>query len=416
MDSNQKPVIIVGAGLAGLTCATELFRLSQSFVLLEAADAVGGRVRTDEVEGFLLDRGFQVLLTAYPETQRFLDYSRLDLKAFLPGATIYHGGRFCRFVDPWREPTQLLQTAFSSVGNLVDKLRVARVRSVASRGRLVDVLTGKNKTTADVLREDYHFTSGMIDQFFRPFLGGVFLDRDLETTSRMLHFVFRMFSQGDTAVPAHGMQAIPDQLAVGLPTESLRLNTRVQSVTQTRVTLESGEILDGRAVVVATDGLTASLLCSEIPKPKPPRSVTGLYFACDQSPVAEPILILNGESQGPVNNVAVMSQVSSGYAPEGQHLISVSVLEANRETLESEVRQQLKSWFGDSVDQWRHLRTYEIPAALPDQSPASLEPASRTRRLECGVYVCGDHCENGSINGAMASGRLTAEAIASSMS
>ncbi len=414
MHSNQESVIIVGAGLSGLTCALELQSRNQSFVLLEAADAVGGRVRTDEVDGFRLDRGFQVLLTAYPECKRVLDYDSLDLKAFWPGALIYHAGRFSRFVDPWRKPTQLLQTAFSSVGSLFDKIRVGKLRSEANRGTLEDVFAEENISTAKALRETYHFSPEMIDQFFRPFLGGVFLDRDLETSSRMLHFVFRMFSQGDTAVPALGMQAIPNQLAARLPRESIRLNSPVRSVTTTQVVLENGDELQASAVVVATDVLTASRLCQELPEPKPPRIVTGLYFAATTSPADEPMLVLNGESDGLVNNVAVMSDVAPQYAPQGQHLISVSVLDANRDGLEADVRQQLKTWFGDAVDQWRHLRTYEIPAALPDQSPESLEVASRTRRLESGVYVCGDHCETGSINGAMASGRLTAEAIMSS--
>ena len=414
MHANQEPVIIVGAGLSGLTCAVELYSRNQSFLLLDAADDVGGRVRTDEVDGFRLDRGFQVLLTAYPECKRLLDYDDLNLKAFWPGALICHGGRFSRFVDPWRKPTQLLQTAFSSVGNLFDKIRVGKLRSVANRGPLAGDLVEQNISTVRALSETYYFSQDMIDQFFRPFLGGVFLDHDLETSSRMLHFVFRMFSQGDTAVPALGMQAIPKQLAARLPSESIRLNSPVRSVTATRVVLANGDELHGRAVVVAADVLSANRLCRELPEPKPPRTVTGLYFAATTRPVDEPMLVLNGESDGLVNNVAVMSNVAQDYAPEGQHLISVSVLDANREGLETEVRQQLKTWFGEAVDGWRHLRTYEIPAALPDQSPESLEVPSRTRRLESGVYLCGDHCETGSINGAMASGRLTAEAITAS--
>ena len=220
-----------------------------------------------------------------------------------------------------------------------------------------------------------------------------------------------MFSQGDTAVPALGMQAIPNQLAESLPADSIRLNTAVRTVTSTSVMLEGGEELHGRAVVVATDAVNASRLCAELSQPRSFQGVTSLYFAADEAPIEEPILVLNGESQGPVNNVAVMSNVSENYAPAGQHLISVSVVEANRESLETEVREQLKTWFGDVVDRWRHLWTYEIPRALPDQTPSSLSAVHRTRRLESGVYLSGDHCETGSINGAMLSGRVTAEAI-----
>ena len=202
------PGVIVGAGLAGLCCAKHLREAGQSSIVLQASDGIGGRVRTDRVEGFLLDRGFQVLLTAYPETQRHLDYAALDLRSFVPGALVHVDGRFHRIVDPWRRPVDALMHALSPIGSLADKARVARLRHRVLRGTLDALWSRPEQSTYAALVAD-GFSAQMIDRFFRPFFGGVLLDPDLATSSRMFEFTFRMFALGDSAVPAAGMGRSP---------------------------------------------------------------------------------------------------------------------------------------------------------------------------------------------------------------
>ena len=219
-------MIIIGGGLAGLSCAVQLAKSGIRFTVLEATDRVGGRVRSDIVDGFTLDVGFQVFLTAYPSCQQLLDYPALRLRYFDPGALIRHSGRFTELTDPWRNPGKVWSTATNPVGSLADKLRIWRLRSKTCRGSLAELYERPHKTTEQYLR-DFGFSDRMMDQFFRPFIGGVFLDESLSVSSRMLEFAFRMFSLGGITVPADGMAAIPRQLVEQLPHGSVRLQSSV---------------------------------------------------------------------------------------------------------------------------------------------------------------------------------------------
>ncbi len=402
--------IIVGAGIAGLTCAVELSRRDLRLLVLESGSMPGGRMATDRHAGFLLDRGFQVFLTGYPEAKRTLDYPKLKLHHFEPGALIWYDRAFRRLSDPWRRPRHFIATACSPVATLLDKLRIAKFRRDTTACDL-DQLYQRPETTTIEMLQRRGFSPIIIERFFRPFLGGVFLDHELITSSRLCEFVFRMFSSGDAALPAGGMQAIPQQLADQLPEGALRLNTPVQRVNQGLVELASGEQFFAKQVIVATEAPTAAKLTGDQLTGEANR-VACLYFAADEPPIVEPILMLNGNGSGPVNNVCVPSQVEPSYAPRGQALISVTALQwTDVETLVSDVRDQLREWFGSKVDTWRHLRTYPIEYALPRQIPPALDPVGKNPRTSAGVYRCGDYCDTASINGAMASGRRAAESL-----
>jgi phytoene dehydrogenase-like protein len=228
--------IIVGAGVAGLSCALELKRKGIEFVILEASDAVGGRVRTDRVDGFLLDRGFQVFLTAYPEARRVLDYSSLDLKAFYPGALLRVNRSFKRVSDPWRRPLQASRDFLSGVIPRSDQLRIGslRARVTSSEYRPPE----KEISTLHYL-EELGIGDTTIRRFLKPFFGGIFLEEELTTSQAMFEFVFKMMSSGDISIPAKGMGEIPAQMAHSLPTQSLRLNSKVVSLKNRVVELEN---------------------------------------------------------------------------------------------------------------------------------------------------------------------------------
>lgn len=404
-------VVIIGAGLAGLTCARRLQAGGLDCVVLEAGDAVGGRVRTDVVDGFRLDRGFQVLLTAYPAARKWLDYERLELRKFSAGALVWCEGRKHRVSDPWREPGALWATMRAPVGSLADKLRVATLRAASRRGTLDELFARPEMTALAALRA-HGFSERMIERFLRPWLGGVFLERELETSSRMLEFVFRMFAEGDTAVPAAGMQAIPEQLAGGLKPGTVRIGARVAAVESGRVRLTGGETIDARQIVVAADGAGAAALLPEVVAPAW-RAVTAVYFAAPVSPLGEPTLMLNGTGRGLINNLAVMSDVAPSYAPAGEALVAVSVL--GNVTLEDDalvaaVRTELGDWFGAAVSGWRWLRTCRVKRSLPQRSlPVRHKPAA----VRAGVWLAGDWQSSASIEGAMESGESVAEAIMS---
>ena len=404
--------VVVGAGVAGLCCARGLHEAGLDVLVLERSDGPGGRVRTDEVDGFLLDRGFQVLLTAYPEARRVLDYERLGLRPFESGALIRRDGRFARLADPFRHPVRALESLREGPGGPADKLRVARLRRRLSRGSLNEILTAPHVTTAEALRRE-GFSSDFVDAFFRPFLGGIFLDPRLETSSRLFALVFKFFAEGEATLPAGGMQAIPRQLVEGLPKAALRLDATVEAAAPGRLVLAGGEHIEADAVIVAADGPEAARLTGVLEAPAP-HGVTTLQYAAERSPVGEPVRVLNGETEGPVNDLCVPSDVAPSYAPPGAALVSATVLGVpalDDVALDRAVRDQLHGWFGAQVDDWRLLRALRIPFALPAQPPAVLSPAGRPVRLRDGLFVCGDHRDTASLQGAMVSGRRAAAAV-----
>ena len=410
---HEPEVLIVGGGIAGLCCARHLHQSGVPNKIVESAEEVGGRVRTEQYRGFRLDRGFQVLLTEYPEAKKVLDYEKLQLRCFEPGALVRVGGKFHRFVDPWRRPQHILETAFSPIASFVDKLRVAKLRSRVCRGRLEELTTGPETTTLERLYAE-GFSNRIIQRFFKPFLGGVFLENELNTSSRKFEFVFRMFSQGDAAIPAHGMGQISKQLAAGLPPGNIETNAKVIHVGPNLVRLEDGRELSATNVVVACEAPAAARLLGEKP-PEAPHGVTCFYFSADSPPIRDPILILNGEGHGPINNLCVPSQVVPECAPSGKSLISVTVLgstELNQNIqLRDQVIDQLRKWFGTKVDAWDHLKTYNISYGLPSQTPASQTFSADEVRRRRGIILCGDYLENASIQGAMVSGRRAAEIV-----
>jgi phytoene dehydrogenase-like protein len=404
-------VLIVGGGLAGLCCGRVLQENGVSFQILEASDGLGGRVRTDKLDGFQLDRGFQALLTAYPEAKRILDYARLDLKLFAPGAISWYAGRMNRLIDPWRTPGAWREVLQSEFGTLRDKLRIARLRNRLRSSSIEEIFQRPDRSTKQAL-ESERFSQEMIHRFFRPLLGGILLDGALRSSSRMYEFVFKMLSEGDAALPARGMGAIPEQLAERFPAGAVRLNARAEELHESELTLAGGEILRARAIVIAADGPSAAHLIGEVEPVS--RSVTCLYYAADEPPVAQPVLILNGDGAGPVNNFAVISQVAPSYAASGKHLVSATVLGTHKLTevqLSGFIIAQMKNWFGKVASTWQLLRGYYLAHAQPQQFPGALEPPQRPVRVRPGVYVCGDHRDNASIHGAMVSGRRAAEAV-----
>ena len=416
-------VIVVGAGLAGLACAVHLTQAGRSVTLLEASDGVGGRVRSDVVDGFILDRGFQVLLTAYPEAQAMLDYRALDLRSFRPGTLVQVGDKRALLGDPFRDLRSIPSSLTAPIGSPVDKARVGWLRLNSGRGTLDEMWARPETSTAERLAS-LGFSDAMVDRFLRPLFAGIQLDSSLSTSSRMFDFVFRMLGTGDNAIPANGMGMIPAQLAARLPAGTVRLSCRVAAVSAGSATLTDSAVLSAGAVVVATEGLQAARLLGGAVAEPGSNAVACLYFAADRAPFEGPLLLLNGNGTststngGPINNVCVPSNVSPAYAPPGRHLVSASILAARpsgldratwHQQLDVDGRAQLRRWFGAQVDGWTTLPTYEIAHAQPAQP--SLDPVERPVKLADGLYVCGDHRDQASIQGALVSGRRAAEAI-----
>jgi phytoene dehydrogenase-like protein len=402
-------VIIIGAGLSGLACALRLQQAGRRTLLLEAADRPGGRIASDHRDGFILDRGFQVLQTWYPEARHLLDYEALDLRPFYPGALVHLEDDVHRVSDVWRRPQRMAEMLTSPIGSLADKLRLLGLRRRALRGRIAAIYRRPETTALELLRAR-GFSPRIIERFFKPFFAGVFFEPDLEVSSRAFDFVFRAFALGDTALPARGMEQVPRQLAGRLAPDSILLNRRVARVLDGKAILEDGERLRARAIVIATDGGETDRLLGH--QPGPARGTTCFHFAAPEAPYAGPYLSLDGTGRGPVNSLLCPSNLSPHYAPPNEALVTVNCFGTERDPddLEPRVRTQLRGWYGEVVDSWRRLAVYRIPAALPVQAPPVQAPA-RARRLQQWLWVCGERAAPPSIHWALASGQLTARAM-----
>ncbi|XP_007043031.2 PREDICTED: phytoene dehydrogenase, chloroplastic/chromoplastic [Theobroma cacao] len=418
------PVIVIGAGLAGLAAATRLNSENIPFLLLEASDGVGGRVRTDVVDGFLLDRGFQIFITAYPEAQKLLNYNELNLQKFYSGARIYYDGQFHTVADPLRHFSDSLLSLANPIGSVIDKLLIALTRARVLSKSYEEILTATEVSTIELLK-NIGFSDSMTERFFRPFFGGIFFDRELETTSRLFDFVFKCLALGDNTLPAKGIGEIPNQLAAKLPPDSVLLTAKVVSVdlegsNSPSVRLESGEILKselGVIMAVEEPALDKILAGRKQPaKRKPARSTVCLYFSADQDqiPVGDPVLFLNGSGEGIINNMFFATNVAPSYSPPNKALVSVSLIglfeDVCDDDLTAEVTGELSGWFGASmVGSWRHLRTYRIGFAQPNQSPPT--DLMKGPSIAPGLYLCGDYITSATFDGALVSGRRAVEAL-----
>jgi phytoene dehydrogenase-like protein len=410
----NKKITIIGAGVAGLSAAIYLHRKGYTVQILEASDRAGGRIKTDIVDGFRLDHGFQVLLTAYPEAKALLDYEALKLKRFLPGATVlYDGGQF-DIADPFRRPSATFSTLFAPVGNLKDKINTLSLK-IRLLKKSISEIFNQTQTTTRIHLSNYGFSNKMIDRFYGPFFSGIFLENNLETSNRMFDFVMKMFSEGDAAIPSLGMEEIPKQLIALLPANSIVYNTKVSKIEGNKVETEDGRMFMADKIVIATEassGLAKQYLNVDQTQAL---TVTNIYFETPNAPSTKAIVILNASTNRKwVNNITVLTNLSKAYGPDDRSLISVScngLFELDDHTLAQNMKNELKPWFGDQVLSWKMIKSYRIKYGLPKLQDMNNETNSDRFKISDILYICGDHLLNGSINAAMGSGRMVADLI-----
>jgi phytoene dehydrogenase-like protein len=416
--------VVVGGGLAGLVAARRLADAGIDVTLFERESTCGGRVRSDHDDGFVMDRGFQVVFPSYPAVSRELDVGALSLRRFAPGATLVRPGKRTTLADPLRDPSALAPTLLNRDVSLGDKVRILRLRYDLANTSLTE-LQALDSMSIRAYLDSRGFSDRFLDRFAAPFYGGITLDRSLSTSAYIFGYTFKMLSASRAAVPAGGMGAITDQLAQSACDAGVRIETETMvdavkpqgTTTDADVVVETdSETIDADGAVVATDPPTARKLTGVDSVPTKARGCVTQYFSLPQTQDIEGSerLLLNVADARP-NQVAVFSPVAPEYAPDGLQLLSATFLGEQSETdaeLAEEVRGALDSWFPENqFGDLELLRTDRIPFAQLDQPPGFTDGLPSVDAPDGPVYLAGEFTRWSSIQGALASGRDAVQAM-----
>jgi len=407
-------IVILGGGVAGLIAARHCEQAGYSPTLLEAAEEVGGRVRTDYRDGYQFDHGFQVLLTEYREAQHYLDFDQLDLRHFTTGALIVDERGSFTVADPLREPSRLLPMVFSRVGSLRDKFLVWKLANELKQTSREQAFTGYHQSTLAYLQE-YGFSQRMIEQFFIPFFGGIFLENQLTTPAGMFRFVFKMFSQGAAALPRNGIAAITQQLSGALRKTTMQTGVRIRQIQGNTLTDTHGNTYPFDKLILTTDPapLMGNMPGQEIEW----QQTCNIYYSADVPLIDAPTIGLVSKPNSLINNFCVLTKVWPDYAPNGKHLVSVTLknIPADSPELYQALGEELINLCQVPEAGLQFLHRYDIRQALP------VNPAQRytMQASECSltddIYLAGDYLLNASLDAAMRSGRLAVEAMLMSL-
>lgn len=407
---NDKKVYIIGAGVAGLVAAYELEAVGYRPVILEASTSVGGRIKTDIKDGYLLDRGFQILLTAYPEAQRYLNYESLNLKYFDGDVVILRTDGVLHATDPIKNPSGILSMAFSKVGNMKDKIKLLQMTASLMTKSDEKIFAQPFLSTTDYFVQR-GFSPEIRFNFLNPLYRGIFLEEELSTSSNMFEYVFKMMSKGKAAVPEMGMQEIPNQLFSKLKNTEIRFNTRVNKVEGNTISIENQDSITADEIICASN---PTYLNNDITATYDKyHKVVNMYFALRRSFIAQPIMGLVPGENFLINNLHFPSDISPATSTTGKALLSVTILrevEIN-DDLPSQIAEELQAITGINAEFFEHIHTYVIDKALPIVAVPQNDTQNNGYQVNDNIHLAGDHMVNPSLNGAMVSGRRAAESI-----
>ena len=405
MKQKSPSIHIIGGGISGLIAARVLEEHGLSGTIIEATDRLGGRVKTDVVDGYNLDHGFQVLLTAYPAAKKYLDFDALALQEFLPGSAIFKNGKQKIIGDPLRNLSLLIPTLFSEIGTVNDKLKILALNRRLKKKSIQNIFAEKEQTTLAYL-ENIGFSETIITDFFIPFFSGIFLENKLDTSSRMFEFVYKMFGEGNAALPKDGIQAIPKQLFEKLKNTTCVFNTKVKSVENGSIILESGEIIKSNFTIIATQ---ASGLVSNLKNQATLwKSCDTLYFEVTKREIRKPLIGLIAAPNALINNIFYHTSLQTS-ATATKELLSVTVIDRQNLTnkqLVTGVQKELKELC--NIDSCTFIKQYNIPMALPNLQDIQYEMLPSETRLTETIFLAGDTQLNGSLNAAMIAGERAA--------
>ena len=405
MVNKKTDIVIIGAGIAGLACAMKLKKNNRNFIIIEQSDRVGGRVGSIKENEYIFDLGFQVYNTEYYETNSLLNLKELKLKVFKPGASIYNGRRFEILSDPFRDPSTILETFFSGMTTFKDKIKILTLKRALS-SYCISEDQSEDMTTLKYLKS-YGFSNKIINGFFKPFFSGIFLENQLETSSKFFKNVFSNFNKGYAAVPVNGMQAIPDQMVKNLNPHNLLLGNKViEAKNPEKIVLENNEIIEAKFMVLT--GGSNSLVNNHIVEFN---SVRTFYFS-SRVKVKHPKYINLFPYDSLINNIAILSSVAENYSPEGNTLFSITIIESDlsKSELIDIIQDKLSTYYGDEKSNYIFMKEINIKQATIKQKTGYFDLKIEDKK---NILFAGDYTTYGSIEGAVVSGIKTAEKLIS---
>ena len=408
MNKKALQIHIIGAGVSGLIAAQVLENHGYYPMILETSSKVGGRAKTDNVKGYQLDHGFQVLLEAYPKAKQYLDFQSLELQSFLPGAIIYKKGMLQIIGDPLRNISFLLPTLTSSVGKFMDKIRIFKLNLKIKRKSL-DVIFKEPETTTLQYLKKVGFSSTIIEQFFKPFFSGIFLEPDLQTSNRMFKFVYKMFGEGLAVIPKAGIGAIPKQLLDKLTQTQVIYDTSVKKVMDGQIILTDGTQLNSDFTIIAAEAanLVSNLKLQDIEW----RSCDNLYFEVAEKVISKALIGLISDPDSLINNIFYCNNLAT-HSKGKKELLSVTVVKEHRldqKELIEKVTTDLATYC--NIKDVEFLKHYHIKKALPKLSNLQNDIEPSETKLTDTIFLAGDQLLNGSLNAAMSSGEKAAMAL-----
>ncbi|PDH48493.1 MAG: oxidoreductase [Bacteroidetes bacterium MED-G20] len=412
MNINSLKVHIVGGGISGLIAANILEKYGVKPIILEASDRVGGRLKTDIINGYQLDQGFQVLLSNYKAAQKYLDFDKLDLQKLKPGACIFVNGRPIKFGDPLRDPSLLLPTLFANLGTVRDKLKIAILNFKIQKKSIESIFKTPEVTTSKYLK-NVGFSNRIIHNFFKPFFSGIFLETELKTSSRMFEFIFKMFGEGLALIPKNGIEEIPKQLKSYLMKTTFKFNSEVIKINNKKIILKNGEILNTNYTIVATE--PNQMINNLKSPPFDWKSCQNLYFTTSKCIFENPFIGLIPNKESLINNIFYPSSIESNHKGKNE-LLSVTVVkehEYSKNQLIKIVKKELEEIC--NIENPSFLKLYNIPKALPQLNNLQYELAPTETKLNDEIFLAGDLLLNGSLNAAMIAGERAALGVLEAM-
>ena len=411
VSENTIDVIVIGGGFSGLSTAYYLQKKGLNVKVFDASGRIGGRAKTDQIDGFLLDWGTHFYHHSTTELQKIINLTKLGLENIYPGYLLRNNDKFLLYSNPMLKTMDVFPALFANNISIKDKLRLFGFSLKLKALSYSNIVKQTEMSTLQYFKRA-GFSKQTIDTLFKPIISSAIFDRSLQSSSKLSLLFLKSLFNDFVSLPKNGIGSIAEAMVKELAPASVCLKSRVKSISEEGVEFSDGRLIKSKAVVIATNAIDAKKICCKIDLNTESTHVSTIYFETEHPPVSKPVMVLNANEHGLVNHVFVPSLLHANYAPKGKHLVAVNIIKSNElddDELIAEVMVELSGWFGLQVKDWRHIKTYHIKYAMPFKP--IIDDVEFTKHLKDNIFYAGDALSIGTMESALRSGRETAENV-----